>query len=223
MTAEAISEPLSLEVPSRRRAEPTPSAPPRFDAAERALARYLDGGRKQADFPSLHEELSPSVHIGCARALQALRGGRRSQLPDLAQEVWIHLLAHEARVLHLFDANKGSLRSFITRVAQRRARDLLRRVPVGDADVEVTECSRVDELEALRHEARDALDKLAEELDAELTARARPIFHAFFVQGANPGEVSDQVGVTRAYVHKCTAAVRRFARAWRERNMRDGS
>lgn len=236
MTAYPIDEPAGALEPSVARASTQPWAPSGegrpssapaaefskdlWALATEALTRYLNTGRRR-DFDRLHVALNAHVHMGCARALRAIPGGRRNQLPDLMQEVWIHLLADDARVLRKFDPERGFLRGFVVTVAFRRARDVLRRAPVGDADVELRDVSTTDEQTALRHEARDALDKLARELDSQLRGRARPIFQELFVEGSDAAEVSERVGVTRGYVHKCAATVRRVARAWRERNLND--
>ncbi|MEL7370294.1 MAG: sigma-70 family RNA polymerase sigma factor [Myxococcota bacterium] len=201
--------------PAFRRMTTAPS-----DDAVDALERYLRQPG-QGQFRAVEPFLTPIIHIAAANAVRRDRHQRgRECIPDLMQEVWIHLLSDNARVLRGFDSERGSLSAYVGRIAYNRARDRLRSPYLGDRTAQDAGTGAL----ALRTydpepslEASDFLGRLVRYFERTLSGGMRQIFQQSFVEDQDSDATSQALGLSPSYVLKCRSEIRRRAKSFRER------
>ncbi|MEM7676564.1 MAG: sigma-70 family RNA polymerase sigma factor [Myxococcota bacterium] len=196
------------------------SASPSGDAVD-ALDRYLRQPG-QAQFRALEPFLTPIIHVAAANAARRDRHQRgRECIPDLMQEVWIHLLADDARVLRGFDPDRGSLPAYVGRIAYNRSRDRLRSPYLGDRTAQDAGTGALvlrtyDPEPSL--EASDFLGRLVQYFERTLSGGMRQIFHRSFVEDQDSDATGQALGLSPSYILKCRSEIRRRAKSFRERH-----
>lgn len=168
----------------------------------------------------LAERLLDAIQREVAIALHrsAARQGRdpRQEVQDLVQEVLVSLFEHDARELRRWDPTRGrSLESFVRLVARRRVARVLgqrRGNPWTEGAVELEEGPDEDGLEE-RLEHRAELGEVLQALHAQMSPRDVELFELLFVQGLEPGEVAEQMQMSRGAVNAWSYRMRKQARA----------
>ena len=183
------------------------------DAATQALQRYLSKPTSSR-FTALFPYLRRPVHFGVARAILPVRPVVALSQEDLEQDVFLHLLDHNARILRQFRPKKGPLRSYVRIVAYNKAVDRLRRCdqwPSFDGDVNTAVLSRV--VDCVEH--RDTFCKLVHHLETTAHNGGPQAVLQALIQGETLRNVAQQTGLSAKYLDKCASELRKRARDWR--------
>ncbi len=169
------------------------------------------------------ERLSPVIHFRVGRALLRRSGaaaGRdvRQEVEDFTQEVFAALFAHDGRVLHAWEPERGlTLESFAGLFAERQIASLLRthrRSPwtedptleegLDGPDVRVDLGAQV--------ESRDWLLKLLGRLQEELSPLGLSLFEQLQLQQRSPAEVCLATGMSKDAVYAWQSRLAKLAR-----------
>lgn len=171
----------------------------------------------------LMEELRPSVRREVTSSLRqhALQAGRDANLEvaDFVQEVFLDLLADDARVLRSWDPHRGrTLRSFVrlvtgryvARVMRTRCKNPWSELPIDGDELEtLTSCRAMSE----RVESRSVLEQVLREVYDEAGERGKQLFEMLYLEERSVKEAQEETGMTRDAIY-----------AWRFRfrkNLRD--
>jgi len=128
------------------------------------------------------------------------------ELRDLAQEVFVTLLEHDARALRRWDPAKGrNLVSFVRMIARRRAIRLIYRRRQVTA---LTEADHDDGQAEQQLQSRAQLRTLCLDL---LRPRDQPLFELLFVHELEPAEVALRLGISRGAVNAWAYRIRKRA------------
>ncbi|MBK9036873.1 MAG: sigma-70 family RNA polymerase sigma factor [Myxococcales bacterium] len=155
-----------------------------FDVDPSLIERIAAGDA--AALRQLYDRLGPRVRAVAAKVL-----GNPSDADDVVQETFVEIW-HRARG---FDPARGSLVSWVTMLAHRRAIDRLRRrgtrptAAVAGADVELSSASSPHE-DAAQRQARD---RIAQALTA-LPDDQRQAIELMYFQGMSQSEAADHLG-----------------------------
>jgi RNA polymerase sigma factor (sigma-70 family) len=167
--------------------------------------------------------LDPVVRARIARVLS----GRRSEIDDLAQDIWVTLFAHRGKRLRAFDpARGGSLEGFVGVLAEREARQLLRRgrAKKRGGGAEVISLDGVPEMpiagaeptpEAAA-ETKDLAARLGGFLDANLPPRGRLVLRYLYTDGNTPAETARALGAEIQVVYNWQHKIRALSRMFLE-------
>jgi DNA-directed RNA polymerase specialized sigma24 family protein len=169
---------------------------------------------------ALVERFTPIIRRRVARALQihGTRRGRaveRSDVLDLAQEVFVVLLDRDARVLRSWEPGRGlSLDNFVGLVAEREARSIARsgrrsawaeRPTVYD-DLSVHPAPHCPEGELA---SRDELARALGVLREQLTPTGYAMFEALFIEESSIEEVAARFATTANALYTFRSRLRR--------------
>lgn len=174
---------------------------------------------------ALCDALLPVIRVEVAVALRrrASAAGRdaRQDIDDFVQDVLVHLLADQGRVLRRWDPERGrSLASFVRLVTRHRvARTLegFRGNPWAGSG-EATEDEQLEGLKADRSgtfrrlASRQQLARLLEQLRARLNERGLRLFQKIYVEQRPIAEVCEDEGMTRAAIDQWSSRLRRMVR-----------
>lgn len=208
--------------------ESTPSGPRRGVISSRSSALTPDEirsacrGERRA-LAALVDVLLPVIKVEAAVALRrrANASGRdaRQDVDDFVQDVMVHLMADEGRVLLRWDPQRGrSLASFVRMVTRHRVARILEGFRGNPWSSEPTEGEQLEGLRADRSgtfrrlESRARLERLLEQLRARLDERGLRLFHKIYVEQRSIAEVGEEEGMSRAAVDQWSARLRRLAR-----------
>lgn len=172
---------------------------------------------------TLVDALLPVIKVEVAVALRrrASASGRdaKQDVDDFVQEVLVHLLAQDGRVLGRWDPARGrSLASFVRMVTRHRVARVLAGFRGNPWSGEPTED---EELEALRADtsgtfrrlaSRDQLARLLEQLRARLDERGLQLFRSIYVEQQPIADVCTSMGMSRAAVDQWSSRLRRMVR-----------
>jgi RNA polymerase sigma-70 factor (ECF subfamily) len=192
-----------------------------FDVEPEDLQAALVGD--QAGIADLIFDLRSSVQREVASSLRRHAGqaGRdaNQEVADFVQEVFVGLLADDARVLRAWDPERGrTLHSFVRLVARRYVAAVMRtrcknpwsELPTdGDALEAMVPCSAM----ADRVESRSLLERVLEEVYDEVDERGKLLFEMLYLEERSIAEVQAETGMSRDAIY-----------AWRFRfrkNLRD--
>lgn len=159
----------------------------------------------------LMEELRPSVQREVASSLRqhALQAGRDANLEvaDFVQEVFIGLLADDARVLRSWDPDRGrTLRSFVRLVTRRYVARVMRtrcknpwsELPIDGDELEtLTSCRAMSE----RVESRSVLEQVLREVYDEAGERGKLLFEILYLEERSVKEAQEETGMTRDAIY----------------------
>lgn len=167
--------------------------------------------------------LTPVIQARVARTLLAgrhrLAAGRnvRQEVEDLSQEVFLALFDRDARVLRRWQAERGSLESFVGRIAERVVQSFLRSgrrnswkedPTLLDGELEPeTPDSGPEEVVA----SRELLSLLLGRLREELSPLGWGMFELLFVQELSQEEVQAASGLSADAVYAWRSRLRRLA------------
>jgi RNA polymerase sigma factor (sigma-70 family) len=201
-----------------------PLAPGELDAAlvNRAVANEPDAVR------ALVRKLGPVVYGRVTKALARRRGtshGRdvSQEVEDLAQEVFLALFEHDARVLRAWQPARSPLGAFVALIADHHVHATFRsgkRRPWSDA-LDSLEDADIYADDSIGAEARLAsaqtLDWVIDSLRAELSPKGFDVFTRLYVQEQSVETVAQDLNMTvdalYAWRSRLNAVVRKLASA----------
>lgn len=161
------------------------------------------------------------VEVAVALRRRASASGRdaRQDVDDFVQDVLVHLMADEGRVLRRWDPQRGrSLGSFVRLVTRHRVARILEGFRGNPWSGEPTESAQLEGMRADRSgtfrrlESRDQLERLLERLRARLDERGLRLFRKIFVEQRPIAEVGEEEGMSRAAIDQWSSRLRRLAR-----------
>jgi len=167
--------------------------------------------------------LTPVIQARVARTLLAnrhrLAAGRdvRQEVEDLSQEVFLALWDRDARILRRWQAERGSLESFVGRIAERVVLSFLRSgrrnawkedltLLEGELEPEAPD-SGPEEIVASRELVSRLLDRLRE----ELSPLGWRMFELLFIQELSQAEVEAESSLSADAVYAWRSRLRRLA------------
>lgn len=173
----------------------------------------------------LVDELIPVIKVEVAVALRrrasAVGRDARQDIEDFVQDVLVHLLADQGRVLRRWNPERGrSLASFVRLVARHRVARTLEgfRGNPWTGSGEPTEDEQLEGLKADRSgtfrrlESRDQLAHLLEQLRARLNERGLRLFQKIYVEQRPIADVCEEESMSRAAVDQWSSRLRRLVR-----------
>jgi len=186
------------------------------------VQRALGGDR--AALTRLVRELVPVIRVEIGVALTRRAGPSRrdprQDVDDFTQNVLLHLLAQDGKLLRLWDPARGrSLASFVRLITRQRVSRILQGHKGNPWSDDPTELDDFEHLapEPSRDdralESREELRALLERLRAHLGERGLVLFQMIYVEQRPIGEVAEAMGMTRAAVDAWNSRTRRLARS----------
>lgn len=182
------------------------------------VRRACDGDRGELE--RLIERLLPVISVEVAVTLQ--RRGRlqsrdaRQDVDDFVQDVLVHLLSNQGKVLRRWDPTRGrSLSSFVRLVARHRIfRSLegFRGNPWGSDPTATDQLDASDSSPSRRIESRVQLAALLDQIHSQLNERGIRLFHLLYVEQRSVAEVCELEGMSRAALDQWNARLRKLAR-----------
>jgi len=164
--------------------------------------------------------------VALHRRANAVGRDATQDVDDFVQDVLVHLLAQDGRVLQRWDPGRGrSLASFVRLVTRHRVARRLEGFRGNPWSDEPTEDENLEGLDAdghgdvaFRHLAsRDRLARLLEHLRARLNERGLLLFRLIYVEQRPIPEVCETVGMSRAAVDQWCSRLRHWARGLAEK------
>jgi len=193
----------------------SPSPHPDLVLVRAAVAREPGAAR------TLVQRLTPVVQSRIARCLLRSSAGRRRNprqaLADLAQDTFRQLFQDGGKVLLRWDPERGlSLENYVGLVARRHALSVLRsqrRNPWSDEPVEdverlMTSTSDAHEIVA----TKQLLERVLDELQAELSPKGWHIFQRLFVDQAEIPDLCQELGMKRDALYAWRSRLRKVVR-----------
>ena len=185
--------------------------------ARALVSRMMRGDREAAR--ALLKRVAPVIRARCRRV--TVRSGGAVDADDLVQEVWLALLADDARALLDFEPERGvSFEGYVGMLTERAAWKVLRRdqakkrgghlklVDLGDANDRPATAPDP----ASVTEARDMADRLGAHLRDRLPPRGQLVFRYLFSDGCTVQQTADAIGVTQQVVYNWSHRIRAVAR-----------
>lgn len=173
---------------------------------------------------ALGEALLPAIQRAVGRRLypiaRASARDPRIELEDLVSGVWVKLFEHDWRALRRFDPDRGSLDSYVARIAdfhvlstfRVKAKDPYRDIPASEA----VEGADVIQLDAEGQVwARAELVELERHIHARKGERGLALFRMVAVDELAVADVADRAGMTKAAVYQWRARMKQLIRQWR--------
>ena len=165
----------------------------------------------QPRLANLMDELRPSVQreVASSLRLHAQQAGRdaHQEVADFVQEVFIGLLADDARVLRTWDPDRGrTLPSFVRLVARRHVARVMRtrcknpwsELPTDGHGLEVlASCSAMSD----RVESRSVLERVLREVYDEADDRGKLLFEMLYLEERSVEEAQEETGMTRDAIY----------------------
>lgn len=128
----------------------------------------------------------------------AMAGGDRSELRDHVQEVLVHVLKREAEVLRRWDPQRGTLESYVVKVAENHTISRLRKKapprPTEDIDEHEGQAQAPGDQAAFAHLVRRLL--------RELNDSEGDLFRAVYLEELTPEEAAARLGISREAAYK---------------------
>ncbi len=187
-------------------------------AGAHVLVRRMMRGDRRAT-ATLLARVAPVIRARCLRTIR--RWGGTGDADDLAQEVWLMLLADGARALLDFDPQRNvSFEGYVGMLSEREAGKVLRkgRALKRGGHLRIVE---MDESIDGRHEgpgplieARDLAARLSEHLERVLPPKGRLVFAYLFSDGCTVAQTADALGVNTQVVYNCSHRIRSEARSF---------
>ncbi|MBV1859661.1 MAG: hypothetical protein KUG77_14705 [Nannocystaceae bacterium] len=166
------------------------------------------------------EYLLPVLRVEVAVTLQ--RRGRlhsrdaRQDVDDFVQDILVHLLSEQGRVLRRWAPARGrSLSSFVRLVARHRiSRSLggFRGNPWSSQPTEAGQLDASDSSPSRRIESRVQLTTVLDRIHSQLNERGVRLFHLLYVEQRSVAEVCELEGMSRAALDQWNARLRKLAR-----------
>lgn len=187
------------------------------------VTRALAGDR--ASMRVLIARLQPLIHAEVAAALarhaRSHVADPRQEVRDFVQDIFLHLLAHDARTLRRWAPERGcSLDSFVRLVARRQIISMLRsprRNPWAESPTAHETLERLGtrdeqepELEAHLVDSQ-TIARLIEALQQRLSDRGVLLFHLLYVEERAIAEVCEMTGMTRESIYAWRSRLKQFA------------
>jgi RNA polymerase sigma factor (sigma-70 family) len=183
------------------------------DLVERALRG------ESAAVESLVGDLLPVIRM---RVRRRLRGAvPDAELEDVAQDVWVKLVAGDGRELRRFDPTRGySLANYVGLIAEREAGNHLASLRAKKRGFGFLRASSLEVVEYERSAPsaenaiadKELLVRLTEHLDRELPPKGRAVFRFMYCDGHTVDEVAAIVGVSTQVVYNWQHKIRTLAR-----------
>lgn len=166
--------------------------------------------------------LLPIVHVRVARTLLRRRGAdapARAQVEDFAQDVFEYLFRDEGRRLRQWDPERGmSLENYVGMIAEQRVLAALRTRRHNPWTEEPTCAEHL--AAALPPQAspdrdvaaRQMLERLVDEVRAQLSPKGRQIFQRLVLEDRSVAEVSVELGMSPSALHAWSSRLRKRLR-----------
>jgi len=183
-----------------------------------ALAKQPGAMRALVDMllPVIQTEVSFALR---RRALPRRRSSRQD-VDDFVQEVFIELLARDAKALRDWDASRGrTLPNFVRLVARRRVGRLFRGHKGNPWKDDPTEAADFDYLAPPDRSSEDKLDnrrrlaEVYEVLQSRLSDRGLVLFELIYLEQRTVKEVCQVLGMSRAAVDTWNSRLRKMVRS----------
>jgi RNA polymerase sigma-70 factor (ECF subfamily) len=179
----------------------------------------------------LTELLAPVIQSRVARVLLRWQGRQtqeqlRQEIEDSTQDVFLALFERDGRILRSWDPERGaSLTTFVGLVAERHIISRLRRRRTNPWVEEVTSDEKLEHhlgsdqnLESAIA-TRQVIDKLAREIEQELTPRGGLLFSLLLVEQRSVAEVCDLMEMRPDAVYAWRSRLARRVRALAEKKL----
>lgn len=171
-------------------------------------------------FDALYHRWSGFVRTITQRALNRSGNHHPEDVQDAEQEIWLHLIAGDFRVLRCFEVKRGAPRAYLTTVATRKAIDLARKKrafePLPEEPKQTVHRPNpdraLDAQVADRFLARDTLRKLRR----ELPSRGQATLKARYLDGHSIPHAAETTGLTTRAIYNWCHQIRVRARQIRD-------
>lgn len=162
-----------------------------------ALVQRALSGDRSALRQLFSEVICPVVERRLSWRL-AMTGADRSELRDHVQEALVHLLKRDAEVLRRWDPQRGTLESYVVKVAENHTISRLRKKapprPTEDVDEHEGHVQAPGEQAAFAHLVRKLL--------RELSDPEGDLFRAVYLEELTPEEAAARLGISREAAYK---------------------
>ena len=186
------------------------------------VRRMLQGDRGAA--AGLLRRVAPVIRARCRRV--AARAGGVVDADDLVQEVWLALLADDARALLDYAPEHGvTFEGYVGMVSERAAWKVLRKGQTRKRGGHLR-LVHLDEVDTARAEgadpaalteARDMADRLGAYLGDHLPPRGQVVFRYLFTDGCTVQQTAEALGVSAQVVYNWSHRIRAVAREFMTR------
>ena len=182
------------------------------------IAKIVEGDRRAMD--AFVRRTTPLVQRRVAAIL--LRCGAFRDQPalaelarDIVQEVLVALFEDGARHLKRWDPERGTLETYLGRLAAWRANDYLRKLRRRPAlygeEWAVGQLATGPDQDVERvFSARELLHRVMSAVEERLTARGRMLLQLIYVQGLSVQETAREAGLSAAAVHTWRSRLRKL-------------
>lgn len=176
-------------------------------------------GRDRRALRRLGDRIDPLIDARIRRRLPNGRSVDIHDLEDIGQWVWVRLFEREGHRLKGFDPARGSLESFVSKVADNLIIDRLRVQGEAQMDVAVLHDDEIEdpapnpeERTSVREEAR----LLRAHLDSILPLKGRLVLRLLYDDHRPEDETAEIMGVSKQVVANWKHKIKTLARAFRE-------
>lgn len=190
-------------------------------ATPEGIHRACHGDRRE--LARLVELLLPVLSVEVGVTLQ--RRGRlhsrdaRQDVDDFVQDILVHLLSEQGKVLRRWDPTRGrSLPSFVRLVARHRISRSLEGFRGNPWNSHPTNDDRLDASDSSpsrRIESRVQLTTVLDRIHSQLNERGVRLFNFLYVEQRSIAEVCELEGMSRAALDQWNARLRKLARRLR--------
>ncbi len=193
-------------------------SPPVATVTPLEIRRACHGDRRE--LARLVEHLLPvlTVEVGVTLQRRGRLQGRdaRQDVDDFVQDILVHLLSNQGKVLLRWDPSRGrSLPSFVRLVARHRiSRSLegFRGNPWSSQPTDNDGLDAGDSSPSRRIESRVQLTTVLDRIHSQLNERGVRLFHFLYVEQRSIAEVCELEGMSRAALDQWNARLRKTAR-----------
>lgn len=183
----------------------------------RILSAVLSG--VPGAFEGLYMRWTPIVERVVRRMLNRLGVREKIDLDDAMQEVWAHVTVSDYRVLRCYNRESGAPRAYLTVVAQRKVRDLARKVrpyASADEDAHATDDIACPARFDAQVEAREVAEQVVEKLQDELNPKGQVTLQAVYLEECSVPEAVAKTGLSVRSIYNWCHRIRESARQIRD-------
>lgn len=157
--------------------------------------------------------LAPIIRARVRWKLSTYKGRNDLSEEDLVQETWLRLLEHDAKALRNYDKTKSRPLTYVGRIAEHAAQDILRRKYGERAGAEHAE-RIADQGPSVERRviANDQAKKFHTLLQSRLPERGRLVYALHFVDSKPTRDVARILRVSEQVVHNWIFKIRTLAR-----------
>ncbi len=188
-----------------------------------ALVRDALERRRGPAFERLRRRLDPYIRARAGRSAFAGAAGGHG-VDDLVQDVWVKLLADDAKLLRGWDPKRATLPGYVNLIAgqsvvQTLRRDTAqRRRPEGGFTGPNSQAPAAAPNPEQRAGDREALSGLWTHLERQLPTQGALVLRMLYVDRREPKVISQALDMPLPTVHGWRFKIKKLAEAWRARS-----